>query len=102
MRTSRLNCRRRAGCELHGPAGEPGRKSIEGPARTVLKRVDSRLRALAGNPRPRGVRKLQGPEGEGWRIRVGDYRILYTVDDASQEVTVFRIDLRGNVYRRRR
>jgi mRNA interferase RelE/StbE len=68
----------------------------------VLRRVDAKLRALATIPRPRGVKKLQGREGEGWRVRVGDYRILYTVDDAARLVSVYRIDLRARAYRRGR
>ena len=66
---------------------------------SVLKRVDVRLRGLAANPRPSGTVKLKGREGEGWRIRVGDYRILYTIDDAARRVIVYRIGLRSRVYR---
>ena len=68
----------------------------------VLRRVDAKLRALAVVPRPKGVKKLQGREGEGWRVRVGDYRILYTIDDGERLVSVYRIDLRARVYRRER
>ena len=42
----------------------------------VLKRVDARLQALSDTPLPRGASKLKGKEVEGWRIRVGDYRIM--------------------------
>jgi len=55
----------------------------------VLKRVDAQLRALASNPRPKGVKKLRGREGEGWRVRVGDYRILSTIDDAARLVNIY-------------
>jgi mRNA interferase RelE/StbE len=65
----------------------------------VLQRVDAKLRALTGNPRPRGVRKLQGREVEGWRVRVGGYRVLYTVDDDARVVTIYRIDQRARAYR---
>ena len=68
----------------------------------VLRRVDAKLNALVADPRPRGVKKLQGREGEGWRVRVGDYRILYTIDDAAQVVNVYRIGPRGDVYRHRK
>jgi mRNA interferase RelE/StbE len=67
--------------------------------RDVLRRVDAVLRALAQNPRPRGVIKLQGREGEGWRVRVGDYRILYTIDDQRRVVSVYRIRSRPTAYR---
>ena len=59
--------------------------------------VVERLRAMKENPRPHGVRKLQGREG--YRSRVGDYRILYVVVDAAQIVTVLAIGHRRDVYR---
>lgn len=65
----------------------------------VLRRVDSRLIALAEEALPRGAAKLRGKEGEGWRIKVGDYRILYTVDEARQVIKVYRIKHRREAYR---
>lgn len=67
----------------------------------ALKRVDRKLQMLANNPRPRGVRKLQGREGGGYRVRVGDYRILYQIDEASKAVRIYRIKHRREAYRRR-
>ncbi|MDO8684399.1 MAG: type II toxin-antitoxin system RelE/ParE family toxin [Armatimonadota bacterium] len=74
-------------------------RDIQHLARDILKRIDSKLEALARDPRPHGVTKLQGREGTGWRVRVGDYRILYTIDDDSKTVYVYRIRSRGNAYR---
>lgn len=54
---------------------------------------------LASNPRPAGCKKLQGGDRE-WRIRVGDYRIVYTVDDSKLLVEVTRIRHRSQVYER--
>ncbi len=65
----------------------------------LLKSVDRRLRTLATNPRPPGATMLKGKEVEGWRLRVGDYRILYTIDDSAQLVRVYRIKHRREVYR---
>lgn len=76
-------------------------RQLKGLPDDVLRRVDTKLHALSVNPRPRGVKKLQGREGEGWRVRVGDYRILYTIDDATHLVSVYRVDLRARVYRRK-
>ena len=67
--------------------------------RDILRRVDAELMALSQNPRPHGIVKLQGREGEGWRIRIGAYRILYTIDDDARIVSVYRIRLRARVYR---
>lgn len=53
---------------------------------------------LEKNPRPPGAKKLSG--GDGWRVRKGDYRVLYTVDDDSRLVRVYRVGHRREVYRR--
>jgi mRNA interferase RelE/StbE len=66
----------------------------------VLRAVDAKLLALAHNPRPAGALKLHGREGEGWRARVGEYRILYRADDSARVVSVYRIRPRGSAYRR--
>lgn len=53
---------------------------------------------LADNPRPDGCRKLQGSEN-AFRIRVGDYRVIYTVDDAVLIAAIERVRHRREVYR---
>ncbi len=63
----------------------------------VSRRVRAAIVDLAHEPRPPGCRKLTGREG--WRLRVGDYRILYDVDDGTQTVTVVHIGHRRDVYR---
>ena len=67
------------------------------PARVVA-RVVQRLDRLAVAPRPSGCKKLQGGVNE-WRIRVGDYRIVYEIDDVARTVDVTRIAHRREVYR---
>ncbi len=52
---------------------------------------------LAGEPRPSGSRKLTGRAGV--RIRVGDYRVIYEVDDAARSVTILHVGHRRDVYR---
>jgi len=54
------------------------------------------LRELEDDPRPPGCAKLRA--GLGWKIRVGDYRILYTIDDAAQRVDVWYIGPRDGAY----
>lgn len=63
----------------------------------IKKRVEVALRRLTEEPRPPGARKLA--YGTGWRVRVGDYRVLYTISDESHLVTVFAIGHRREVYR---
>jgi mRNA interferase RelE/StbE len=60
--------------------------------------IEQRLLALGANPRPTGCKKLKGGE-VGWRIRVGDYRILYEIDDTRAVVIVATICHRKDVYR---
>lgn len=62
-------------------------------------RVDAAILALEDEPRPPGVEKLAG-RADVWRVRVGDYRIVFTVDDTSQIVEVLRVAHRRDVYRR--
>ena len=52
---------------------------------------------LGEDPLPRGCKKLTGREG--WRIRVGDYRVIYEIDNSDRIVTVLHIGHRRDVYR---
>ena len=63
----------------------------------AFERVRDTLRSLADDPRPLGCKKLQGREG--WRIRVGNYRVLYKIDDDQHTVEVVHIGHRRDVYR---
>ena len=65
----------------------------------LVARILPRLESLASNTRPAGCRKLQGGDRE-WRIRVGDYRVVYTIDDGKLLVEVVRIRHRREVYER--
>ena len=56
--------------------------------------------ALGHNPRPLGCKKLTGP-GDLYRIRVGEWRVVYTVEDSRLVVLVVRVGHRGDVYRDR-
>ena len=59
-------------------------------------RVRDAVAALAENPRPNGSKKLVGRNG--WRIREGDYRVIYDVDDGDRQVTILDIGHRRNIY----
>lgn len=59
--------------------------------------VDRDILALSKNPRPHGCKKLTNKEG--YRIRTGNYRILYTIDDKAKTVVVYRIKIRGEAYK---
>ena len=64
----------------------------------LLERILEALHALADNPRPPGVKMLKG-QREHWRVRVGDWRIVYTIQDRALIVLVLRIANRREVYR---
>ena len=55
--------------------------------------IDKEILSLAFNPRPYGSKKLT--EKEGYRIRTGNYRILYTIDDETKTVVIYRIKIKG-------
>lgn len=61
-------------------------------------RISKAISALADNPRPIGARKLKGYEVD-WRIRVGRFRILYSVEDVVRIIEVYRITDRKEAYR---
>lgn len=63
-----------------------------------LKRIVVRIRGLARYPRPSGCEKFSG-ESERYRIRQGDYRIVYGIDDEAHRVEVVKIGHRREVYR---
>lgn len=64
---------------------------------TTFGRVIRKIKALAEKPRPPDCRKLMGSVND-YRIRVGDYRILYEVDDRERVVRILRIRHRRDVY----
>ena len=72
-------------------------KELHGLPSTVVARIMPRLEHLAASPRPPGCKKLKGGDRE-WRIRVGDYRIVYEIDDSAKTVDVTRIAHRREVY----
>ena len=63
----------------------------------VHMRISRRILSLEDNPRPRGAKKLSGREE--YRLRVGDYRVLYTIDDDGCMVTIFAVGHQREVYR---
>jgi len=66
---------------------------------TTFHRIIPQIRALAENPRPSGCRKITSSKND-WRIRIGDYRILYEIDEKAKAVRIMRVRHRREVYRR--
>lgn len=64
----------------------------------IARRVDAAILALADNPRPPGCVKLSGPS-DLWRIRVGDYRVVYEIRDRQLTVLIVGVAHRREIYR---
>ena len=69
------------------------RKDLERLPERDYRRIETAIDALVVNPRPRGVRKLRGA-GSLWRIRVGEYRVIYAVFDKERLVKILRVPRR--------
>ena len=63
----------------------------------IHERVIAAIRGLAANPRPPGCRKLTGSQND-WRIRIGDYRVVYEIANDIRVVRVNRVRHRREVY----
>jgi len=66
-------------------------------SRKVRRSIAGRIQSLAQKPRPSGCRKLAG--GDRYRIRIGRYRVVYSVDDERRAVRVFKVGHRRDIYR---
>ena len=73
------------------------RKELERLPDSVLARVFARIEQLAETPRPPGCKKLRGAR-DLWRIRIGDYRVIYFLDDAQRVIEIRAIGDRKDVY----
>ena len=72
-------------------------KELEALPKKDLQRIIKRIQALAENPRPRASKKLSGKER--YRIRQGDYRIVYSIEDKDSLIDIFKIGHRKEIYR---
>ena len=72
-------------------------KEIESLPKEITQYVIDEIKSLKLNPRPNGVKKLVGEIG--WRIRIRNYRVLYTIEDNKKLVTIYRVKHRKEVYR---
>lgn len=73
------------------------RKELEGLEAVVVRRVFPKIEALANQPRPSGCRKLEGFKNL-WRIRIGDYRVVYSIDDDKRIVDITAVRHRSKAY----
>jgi mRNA interferase RelE/StbE len=78
--------------------GKSAKKDLEKVNTIYLDPINSHIEKLSENPRPFGYIKLSGFE-DLYRIRVGIYRIIYSIEDDILTVEVIKIDHRSNVYK---
>jgi mRNA interferase RelE/StbE len=76
---------------------EPERVLKHAP-RNLTQRLDAAIRGLAEDPRPRGCKRLEGYENL-YRLRVGDWRIIYAIEDEQLVILIVEIAPRGSAYR---
>jgi mRNA interferase RelE/StbE len=74
------------------------RKELEKLPASVVQRVFPKIESLVQEPHPQGCRKIQG-EQNLWRIRVGQYRVIYAVHDIEKTVDVIAVRHRSQAYR---
>jgi len=74
------------------------RKELEKLAPLLIHRIFPKIQSLAESPHPKGCKKLQG-ENRLWRIRIGDYRVVYSVDDHGKNIDIVAIRHRKDIYR---
>lgn len=78
--------------------GRTARKELQKLEETVLYKIFPKIEMLGDNPKPVGCRKLQSYENL-WRIRVGDYRVLYTIEESEKLVDIVAVRHRKEAYK---
>ena len=73
-------------------------KQLQRLPRDVFETALQKIIALASDPRPPGAKKLVGGDSD-WRVRLGQYRIVYEINDAAQVLTIFTVAKRSDAYR---
>lgn len=73
------------------------RKELEALPTSLIIRIFSKIEALSIEPRPSGCRKLQGFTNL-WRIRIGDYRVIYSIDDNTATIDIVAVRHRREAY----
>ena len=74
-------------------------KDLEKLSKPLIKKISAAIDSLILDPRPQGSKKLKGSTENIWRIRIGDYRIIYVIEDQIQIIDIRRIRHRKDVYK---
>jgi mRNA interferase RelE/StbE len=76
---------------------ESVQKDLDGIPKKDLRKILTRIKSLAADPRPTGCEKLTGQDR--YRLRQGRYRIVYAIQDEERSVTVVKVGHRKDIYR---
>ena len=74
------------------------RKELQAPSRSVAERIFEKVEILALDPGPTGCKKLRG-HSNLWRLRIGEYRVIYSIDDNKRVIDISVIRHRNEAYR---
>jgi mRNA interferase RelE/StbE len=78
---------------------QSAQKELDALDDSLFARIDRRILALSDDPRPTGCTKLRGFKDQ-WRIRIGDWRVVYIIDDPAKLIRITRVAHRREVYER--
>jgi len=73
-------------------------KDLKKLSSELFERIIEKIQSLSENPKPQGSRKITGSKSD-WRIRIGDYRAIYEIDEKEKRVKIMRIRHRREAYR---
>lgn len=73
-------------------------KELERLPANETRKISAAINNLSDNPRPSGCKKLKAEKEYLWRIRVGSYRVIYSIDDAVKIIEIRKIGDRKNIY----
>jgi mRNA interferase RelE/StbE len=73
-------------------------KDLKRLTSSVFKRIVPKIDKLADNPKPSGCKKLKGSNQNLWRIRIGDYRVIYSIEEEIKVIDIRRVRHRRDVY----
>ena len=73
-------------------------RELESLPSRILSSVTKAILNLSFQPRPAGCKKLKGQSGYLWRIRIGDYRVIYSIDDVVKIIDVQKVGHRKDIY----
>lgn len=76
-------------------------KAIRQLNKRDIQRIIEKAESLAEDPRPEGSKKLSGTKADFWRIRVGNYRIIYLIEDEIRIVKITKVGHRKDIYRKK-